>query len=87
MKQFWRSTLLTKIYRVLSANRYDFQKFIEIFEIKYNDARKIANRDYLRGLPRGTEIFCINEYQRHKDFKEIYEEMIRREMRPIEIRF
>lgn len=74
------------LFRVLAHNKYEFGEFLHLFNVHHNNARHIQHADQLIGLPMGTPIFCVGDYTKVKEFSGIYNIMVKRELRPIEIR-
>jgi hypothetical protein len=75
------------LHRVFAGNRGEFLEYCKIFEKNHNDARYISASHQLMGLPRGSTVFLVGTYRLNKAFREVYETLIVRDFRIVEVQF
>jgi hypothetical protein len=75
------------LHRVFAGNRYEYAEYMRIFERSHNNTKYITNRAQLANLPKGYTVFCVGNFRQNKHFREIYEEIILRELQIVEVIF
>jgi hypothetical protein len=75
------------LFRVFAGNRAEYAEFLDIFQKGHNDSRYITGPEQLRGLPRGTPVFLVGNYRDNKHFRDVYEQVIIRDLKIIEVNF
>jgi hypothetical protein len=75
------------IHRVLAGNRAEFAEYVKTFEVNPNNVRYITSSAQIVNLPRGTTISLVGNFRDNKIFREVYEVVIQRDFRIVEVQF
>jgi hypothetical protein len=75
------------LHRVFAGNRHDYAEYLRLFERNHSDTRYITGPEQLRGIPMGSPIFFVGNFRDNKAFREVYEQVIVRDLRTIKVEF